>query len=150
MVSIRIFQSSPSRVGAAQRPAPTRRDRRPSFCNQFSIKRVFLFALIDFYDLVCDAAVGLTVYGLSRFFARSSAQTKYRAFCFVEPVMQILHPMLALNRKVLLVAICSPCSRQSFHTSVNVHIKWHLCYIPFLLMSCFRLRVGQTTCLGHF
>jgi hypothetical protein len=79
-----------------------------------------------------EAAVGLTVYGLSRFFARSSAQTKDRAFCFVEPVMQILHPMLALNRKVLLMALCSPSGRQSFHTSVNVHIKWHLA----IFLSC--------------
>jgi hypothetical protein len=87
---------------------------------------VLLIALHDLYDFICDAAVGLTVYGLSRFFARRSAQTKYRALCFVEPVMQVLHPMLALNRKVLLVALCSPCGSQSFHTSVNVHIKWHL------------------------
>jgi hypothetical protein len=91
-----------------------------------------LFALLDFDDLICDAPVGLTVYGLSRFFARSSAQTKDRALGFVEPVMQKLHPVLALNRKVLLVALCGPCGRQSFHTSVNVHIKWHLA----IFLSC--------------
>jgi hypothetical protein len=88
-----------SSVGRQFAMAHQRRERRLSFAIILNQKST-LFALLDFDDLICDAAVGLTVYGLSRFFARSSAQTKDRTICFVERVMQILHPVLALNRKV--------------------------------------------------
>src|SRR6516165_8350711 len=111
--------------------AHQRRERGLSFAIILNQKST-LFALLDFDDLICDAAVSLTVYGLSRFFARSSAQTKDRTICFVEPVMQILHPALALNRKVFFVALRGPCGRQSFHTSVNATYKVASSYTPFM------------------
>ena len=98
---------------------------------------MLLLALLDLDDLVCDKAVGLTVYCLSCFFVRGLAQTENTAIVFVEPVFQILHPVLLLNLEVLLVGPCDRFGSQSFHTFVNVHIEWHLVLLSFLFSSGF-------------
>ena len=85
-----------------------------------------LLALLDLDDLVCYEAVGLTVYCLSRFFVRGLAQTENTAIFCVEPVFQILYPVLLLDLEVLLVGPCDRFGSQPFHTFVNIHIKWHL------------------------
>jgi hypothetical protein len=68
--------------------------------------------------------VGFTVHCISRFFARSLTQTENGAISFIQPILQILHPVHILNLKVLLVGLCNSFSSQAFDTFVNIHIEW--------------------------
>lgn len=68
-----------------------------------------LLAFFDLDDLVGAAAMRLTVYSLSRPFARHFAQSEDGTSAFVLPILQVLYTVLALNCKVFLVGLYACC-----------------------------------------
>src|SRR6266567_8405242 len=98
-----------------------------------------LGAFLDLDDLSCQQPMGFAVYRCSGFFARSLDQAKNRAAAFIEPVLQVIGPVLLLNFQVSRVRTRGRVPCQSFHLAVNVHIE---CHTVLLLSSYFFLATG--------
>jgi hypothetical protein len=76
---------------------------------------------LDLGYLVRHQTVRLTVYGLSRFLVRGVRQAEDLARILVEPVLEVLDPVLLLDLPVLPVGVSDSHCGQAFHAPVMVH-----------------------------
>src|SRR5689334_17445011 len=81
-----------------------------------------LRALGDLNNLIRDATVRLTMYGSSSFFAGCLAQTEHRPVRLVVPIVEVAHPMLPFDLKILFVRLRYSLSSQALHIFVHVHV----------------------------
>src|ERR1051326_2175568 len=66
----------------------------------YSQYHTLLLAFLDLDDLPCQQTMSFAVNGFSGFFARSVDQAKDRPAGFIEPVLQVLNAIFALNFQV--------------------------------------------------
>ena len=59
-----------------------------------------LAAFLDLNNLVGDEPMRLAVYPFGRFLVGRFDQAEHRAVVFVEPVFEVLHPILLLDLKI--------------------------------------------------
>jgi Subunit ChlI of Mg-chelatase len=79
---------------------------------------------LDLDDLVGDQAVGLAVNRVGGFLVWCLDQAVRPSGLRIEPVLVIRHPVLVLNRKVLLVRALDRLSRQTIDLVVGIHEQW--------------------------
>src|SRR5215212_4501492 len=77
--------------------------------------------LLDLGYLVGHQTMRRAVYSLGRFLVRGVRQAEDLARLFVEPVLEVLDPVLVLGLLVLPVGVCDSLSGQAFHAPVMVH-----------------------------
>src|SRR5438874_13444652 len=105
-----------------------------------------LGAFLDLNDLSCQQTMSFAVYRFSGFFARSLAQAKHCAAAFIEPVLQVIDPVLLLNVEVSRVRTCDRFPCQPFNLTVNVHVK---CHDVHLLSSYYFFATGIPAVVSH-
>ena len=80
--------------------------------------------LLDLDDLVGDQAVRLAVNRVGGFLVWCLDQAVRPSGLLIEPVLVIRHPVLFLNRKVLLVRALDRLSRETIDLVVGIHKQW--------------------------
>src|SRR5262249_47916448 len=105
----------PPPPAAGPRPAS-----RPEFVNDFE-----LGSFLHLDDLIGDHPVRLTVHGLRRFLARRLHEAEHLARAFVEPVAEVVHPVLLLDLQILAMGVRGHIRRQRLDLVVHVEIERH-------------------------
>src|SRR5919107_1051190 len=82
-------------------------------------------AFLDLGYLVGDQAVGLAVHGLGRLLVRGLCQAEDLARLFVEPVPEVLDPVLVLDLLVLPVGVGDRLGGQAFDVPVVINEQRH-------------------------
>src|SRR5690606_9940618 len=98
-------------------------------------------SLLHLDDLVRDEPVREPVHPLGRFHARRAAQADHRAVLLVEPVLEVLDVVLALDLEVPLVRVGHALGRQPLDVPVDVDVQRH----SFLLVQCAALACWHVT-----
>src|SRR5215203_6677146 len=89
--------------------------------------RPLLRSFLDLGYLIRSEAMGLLVDGVRGFRVRCLHQAEDLALLLVEPVLDVVHPMLFLGFEVLCVSVGHSLRGQPFHVLVVVHIQGHRC-----------------------
>jgi hypothetical protein len=84
-----------------------------------------LRAFLDFYDLVCNKTVRLTVNRHGSFLAWGLRKAEDPAGTFVIPVLQVLDAMFLLDFEVLCVGTLDSVGGQARDVLMNVHEERH-------------------------
>src|SRR5688572_13751375 len=123
--------SATSPPSPAARPPPRRASitgRRSSLLTASACARSrprSLAAFLHLDDLVGDRTVRLTVHGRRGLLARRLDQTEHLAGALVEPVPEVVHPVLVLDGQVLAVRVGHLVLVGAFHPVVYVEIQRH-------------------------
>src|SRR5262249_49164928 len=90
-----------------------------------------LRAFLDLDDLARHQTMRFAVNRLRGFFARSVNQAKNGAAVLVEPVLDVINPVLLLHFQVARMRACHRFLGQSLQITVNVHKQCHYaCLLP--------------------